>query len=1344
MRKDSFRASLRLWLIVPFVLQIAATVGLIGYLSYRNGRQAVEGLTDRLVQEITDRSYQKIDSYLATARQVNQTNLDAIQTGALDLNNFDQMQAYFLRQIQTYNLSYVNFGNHQRGEFVGVGRLQKEWIFERWSPQHPGKLHTYKTPQPDRRLQPEITTVNPLTLAWYTNTVAAKKPGWSPIYNWVTPTDVLAISFNAPIYDRTRQFQGVIGLDLTLDAIGSFLRQQITSPSERIFVIERSGYLIASSLTESTFTVVNGKTVRRKALESKDAAIRQTTQQLIHQFGSLREIRQPRSLTFRTPEGARIFTQVSPYRDPLGLDWLIVVAVPASEFMAPIYQNTLITILLCATALGVATLTGVVTARWITHPLVQLNAAAKKFTEGDWDQSIAIDRHDEVGELARSLYDMVWQLQISYAGMEQLNQELAASKDRFSQILAALPIGVAVLPADGSEGYINQTGQQLLGMGTRPNLPLEELTHTYRLYQAGTDHVYPPEQLPILLALQGKVASVDDLEIRRDGQVISLESRATPVFDVSGKVIYAISAFQDISARRQAEVALREQDAQFRWIAENVPGMIYRYVRYGDGRSAFTYVSPRCLDLFGVEPERVLEDEQVLWATLCPEDITRLQEAMAKAQQLLRQEPIELRLATPKDQPKWIQAHSRLFRLPNGEVVWDGIALDITDRKWAAQLLQEYSQVLEREVQERTIALEQEITERTQTEAALRQSEAQNRAIVRAIPDLIYSTDGDGIFLGYSRTEQFIDLVPDRVDPIGQPLSHILPVDIAERHLYHVKRALATGELQTYEQEVCIVGKVQYEEVRIMPTEENRVLFIIRDISGRKKAELALQQAKEAAETANRAKSTFLASMSHELRTPLNAILGFAQIMQRDATTTEEQRHNLEIINRSGEHLLGLINSVLDLSKIEAGRMELVENTFDLYNLVDMVASMLREQANSKGLQLKVNIAPEVPQLVTTDPGKLRQVLINLMGNAIKFTDRGSVALRVQMKLREASRVQSGKISPSLQSSASVPLTFEIEDTGVGIAPEDLGRVFEAFEQTSSGKKLTEGTGLGLTLSRKFVELMGGKISVSSTLGQGSCFKFHIYAGRADAENEPCPFPDRQVIGLVPGQPDYRILVVDDQSENRELLIKLLTPIGFELKLATNGQEAIEHWQQWQPHLILMDIRMPVMGGLEAAQHIRSLENQMAEARPLTRIIALSASVLRSDRIRTFKMGCDDFLRKPFRENELFDRIAKHLGVDYLYIETVDLQSKPGRFAALPPETRIHSWEIQPTTLENLSPSWVVPFQQAAISGDDARMLQLLHQLPPDQKALAETLRELVQSFQFDRILSLLDGHSKQ
>ncbi|MFH0976296.1 MAG: ATP-binding protein [Spirochaetota bacterium] len=396
-----------------------------------------------------------------------------------------------------------------------------------------------------------------------------------------------------------------------------------------------------------------------------------------------------------------------------------------------------------------------------------------------------------------------------------------------------------------------------------------------------------------------------------------------------------------------------------------------------------------------------------------------------------------------------------------------------------------------------------------------------------------------------------------------------------------------------------------------------------------RRANIRAKRAQEAAEKANQAKSIFLSNMSHELRTPLNAILGFSALMRDDDNLSEDQCKTLDIINRSGEHLLNLINDVLDMAKIESGNIAVETEPFDLGEMILDIAELMRIRAEEKGLSLLLDQSSEFPRFVRADSAKLRQVLINLIGNAVKFTEEGGILLRLK--------------SRPIDKSNDCLLIIEVEDTGIGIEIKDQKQIFDPFVQL--GKQVNQkGTGLGLAITQRHIEMMRGSISVESASGKGSCFHIELPVARAQGNDIRAPKIKRRIIGIASGQPEYRILIVEDRMENWLLLRRLLEGIGFQVRVAENGAAGIETYLLWHPHLIWMDVRMPVMDGLEATQRIRKSEGGNE-----VKIIALSASVFQEERNRVLSAGMDDFVRKPYRAEEIFDCMTRNLGVNYIY-----------------------------------------------------------------------------------------------
>ena len=911
---------LSLVLVVPFVLQIFAAVGITGYLSFRNGQKAVKDLAMDLQEEVSDRVSLHLDNYLATAKNIAQTNANAIELGLIDIRDYKTSARYFWQQIKTYQeVGFIDY-TLPTGEYVGAGRwLENDGItIDEISPETNWQALTYSTDEGGNRLEVvDDGDYNPLEESWYREVVKAKQPVWNQIYAWDGFPDILSVVTSFPVYDEDNNLIAVAGVDLLLKGINDFLRQIELSPSAKVFIFEPNGAIIASSDLEKSYKIVEGEAEQINVVDSSDYLIKASAKYIQQHFGSFEKIDTQQQLDFEI-EGERYFAQVTPWKDELGLDWLVVVAMPESDFMADINANRRTTFLLCLASLLTAILLGSIASRRIIHPIRRLNVASKAISEGDLNQTVEVKGINELGILAYSFNQMASQLKFSFAQLDLANREL------------------------------EKTNQEL-----------------------------------------------------------------------------------------------------------------------------------------------------------------------------------------------------------------------------------------ENRVKERT------------------------------------------------------------------------------------------------------------KELQI----------------SKEKAE----QARQTAEVANKAKSTFLANMSHELRTPLNAILGFTQIMQRDRTANQGQIENLAIINRSGEHLLALINDVLDMSKIEAGRTALYPQSFDLHRLLDTTQEMLEFKADAKGLQLLFDRHPDLPRYIRTDERKLRQVLINLLNNALKFTNEGGVTLRIKSHPADA-----------------YTLLFEIEDTGAGIAPQELDTLFEAFTQTETGRQLEEGTGLGLPISRKFVQLMGGDIAVSSRVGIGTVFKFNIVAEAArEAELQPYK-QTKKVVGLEPNQPQYRILVVDDRWENRQIVLKLLEPIGFAVREAANGVEAIEVWQEWQPHLIWMDMRMPVMNGYEATEYIKSHLKGQA-----TYIIALTASTFEEERAIVLSAGCDDFVRKPFREAVLFEKIAEYLGANYVYAENTES------------ETITTDFVLDSAALEVMPSQWLIELQQAAADLDESALAELFEQVRGEHSLLVRALQNKVNDFDFNDIADLVLQTSK-
>jgi len=598
-----------------------------------------------------------------------------------------------------------------------------------------------------------------------------------------------------------------------------------------------------------------------------------------------------------------------------------------------------------------------------------------------------------------------------------------------------------------------------------------------------------------------------------------------------------------------------------------------------------------------------------------------------------------------------------------------------------------------------------------EAEQALRESERRLASIIDFLPDATFAIDRNGKVIAWNRAIEEMTHVPAEwmlgrgdhayaVPFYGEArpiLVDLIFKDDAEIGAYY--RSIRRKGKQLIAESVSSKlpgGKETYLWIVAAPLYDSSGQLIgsiesIRDIT-------ELRQARDEAQAANRAKSVFLATMSHELRTPLNAVLGFSELMQTDTTLNESQKENLSIIKRSGTHLLGLINDVLEISRIEAGRVTREETNFDLWNTLETIKDMMCSRAKAKGLLFILELNPTLPRYVKADERKLKQVILNLTGNAMKFTQQGKITLRARAE-------NNGTI-----------LRFDVEDTGPGIDPKATATLFESFTRGSHSE---EGAGLGLFISRKLVEFMGGQITVQSEPGKGAIFSFDIRC-EAASRAEVAPSEIRRVASLAPGHKRPRILVAEDIPENLLLMTKMLQSKGFEVAEAINGAEAVLLFEERQPDLVLMDMRMPVMDGYEAIKKIRSA--QQGKAIP---IIAVTASAFEEDRQKILAIGADDFIRKPVQGFELLEKIRLLLNVTYIYTDeqaeianVVDQASLGEMIGKLPAE---------------LTDQLVRAIAALDIDG----FKTLLHMVTQHNSNLADQLKELVDGYQMTELADL-------
>jgi PAS domain S-box-containing protein len=609
--------------------------------------------------------------------------------------------------------------------------------------------------------------------------------------------------------------------------------------------------------------------------------------------------------------------------------------------------------------------------------------------------------------------------------------------------------------------------------------------------------------------------------------------------------------------------------------------------------------------------------------------------------------------------------------------------------------------------------------------------------LLDSIPIPVYYKNLKGEYVGCNAAfEKFTCLA--KKDIVGKTVHQVIPKERADKHHEADLAMLCQPGVQTYEVSGTYKDGKHHDTIFKKSTffdAKGRVAGTVGalvDITERKQSEeelmkyrhhleelvndrtAELAEAKEAAVAANRAKSVFLANMSHELRTPLNTILGYTQLLQRGTSSIEEQREHLSTINRSGEHLLALINDVLEISRIEAGKATFESKTFDLPALLRGVQKSFDSRIDAKGLLFKIIGIEDVPRYVITDEKKLQQVLTNLLDNAVKFTNQGGIIVRVTVKD---------------ETDGNMRLAVEVQDSGVGIAAEEQNKVFAYFDQTASGRAQKTGSGLGLSISRNYVHMMGGDITMTSQDGKGCTFRFEINIKEGRAEDLKARISKQLVMGLQPGQKVPRVLVAEDETDSRTLLVKLLTTVGFEVKEAVDGKEVVEIFNKWHPDFIWMDIRMPVMDGYKTTRRIKK-----TGAGKSTIVVALTAHALEEESKQILDAGCDGFVRKPYREQEIFEMMAKHLGLKYVYKEKpVELEAGLETAA-----------EITSQQLATLPADIRHRLQQAAILLDEGQILNIIEQIKAHDARMAAGLKTIVHNLEFRRLLNLLQcGQTK-
>ncbi len=872
----------------------------------------------------------------------------------------------------------------------------------------------------------------------------------------------------------------------------------------------------------------------------------------------------------------------------------------------------------------------------------------------------------------------------------QAEATLRASEERFRGLFDTMRAGVLLLDPEGTILLSNPAAQEVLGrpaaqLHGRPFLdpafgPVREDGTPLPASERSLERVVQDGK-----TMQNVVVGVT----RPNGKRVWLLATAHPLRDSTGRVTQIIYSFMDITWRKEAEEALRRSESRFRTVIEAAPLGIctmdagLRYTSINEAFCTLTGYTPD--ELIGTEPFGAYPAERR--AALLAEYHRRFAEDVRGEW--------EHTLHTKNGEKRTVLFHGVTVAGPEGEPQRLTFVTDITARE--------------------------------QMEQALRESEARQAVILNAIPDLMFRIGRTGTYLDVWTNSDDLLYVP-REEIIGHTLADVLPPEVAEATLRCIARTLETGTLHVMECQLDFPDGPRDFENRLVVSGPDEVLCMVRDVTERKQAERARADAEEARlrseevlrqanidlERANRAKSEFLATMSHEIRTPLNGVIGLTDLLRRTSLTPEQQQY-VHAIQASGDALLGLINDILDLSKIEAGQMRLERQPLDLRQLVAEVAAVFMAQARAKGLHLSARVDPAVPPLLVGDPVRLRQVLLNLVGNAVKFTGQGDPVAPATADGPHGEVVVVVVLAE--ESAEGALLRVGVRDTGIGIAPEVQEALFEPFTQAdASTTRRYGGTGLGLAIAKRLVDLMGGQIGVESVPGQGSTFWLTLRLARATAVEEPSAWP-APIDPATEGRAFGRVLVAEDNAINRMVAVGLLESLGCTVETVENGRQAVEAMRQGSYDLVLMDCHMPELDGFAATTAIRQAE--AAEGRARTPIVALTADALAGDAEKSRAAGMDDHLTKPVTLERLASVVERRM-TPRAVAATHDCASDPtgsGRGVS----------DLAEDTEMALDPSMLAALEELdqSQSGVMAHLIRLfLHEAPAQLAALQEAVAQ--------------------
>lgn len=843
----------------------------------------------------------------------------------------------------------------------------------------------------------------------------------------------------------------------------------------------------------------------------------------------------------------------------------------------------------------------------------------------------------------------------------QISDELLRKEQFLVRVLDNTPLILMALDMDGRITFARGQGTNARGLGTRVfNLELDELEG-----KNAFELEIEPMQSALKQAIQGETIYSKDVHNPQDNSYTDITY--APLRDDDDTQIGVIGLFRNVTESYAADRALKQQQQIFNRIIYNSPMLLLAT----DKDAVITMERGRLLNRYGMSQG---QDEGKSFFDVYGDHPFSDDVRAALGGKVVR----NTHDFTNFENGGYSEISSSPIRDEDGKISgMVAVCIDVTEQYEAQETLNRQQQYLER--------------------------------ILTDAPIVMFATDSTGN-ITFSRGGVLRRFGLQQNDLQGRT---IVPVDQYHPIQDDIREALDGNFTRNVHQ-----IEEAYLDVYCAPFIDSNghvdgMIGVGVNVTDIKRAEEAieqsqeLRQAKEAAEAANLAKTTFISNMSHELRTPLNSIIGFSQFLINDNTLSDEQSEYMSLIVRSSEHLLSLINDILEMSKIESGRMDLQASDFDFYEVLEVIGSIYLAKAGNLDLSFHMYISDNVPRYLHGDRNKIRQILVNLVGNAIKFTKQGGIMLNVWLDEPEHAD-QHDKYH----------IFMRVTDTGLGIAEEEMSVLFDPFVQTYAGKQSASGSGLGLMITKQFVQLMGGDIQVESEPNVGTVFTVDVYLEAASVTPYKSSIDTSHIVGI---DETRRILVVDDKWENRLMMTRILEKIGFEVREASNGREAITVWEKWQPDLIWMDMRMPVMNGYEATQKIRA-----ARQGDDVVIIALTASAFEHERRQILNIGCDDYMSKPFRYDELFNKIEQHLGVNFVYDYSVAESVE-----TIPQEN---------VSLSNALPSLDADTQrqlkEAAAAYSMDKVLVVAQHIADNQPSLAQELTRLAKDFDFAKILS--------